>query len=122
MITGIDVVFIHSPHKELGEWYASTLGLEKGYGDGGWQEFTLASGSRFGLDYTSYPMSVVEKQAIIISFKVDDIHQTVEELSSKGVKFYPSMDTTIFDVGPSWVATFQDPDGNWMQLSQPKEG
>jgi len=28
--------------------------------------------------------------------------------------------TAIFDVGPSRVATFIDPDGNWMQLAQRK--
>ena|SRR3972149_11923758 len=122
MIRGIDVVFIHSSHKELGEWYIKTLGLVRGYGDGHWQEFGVETGSRFALDFPSYPKSVVEKQPIIISFMVDDIKLTVDQLSAKGVKFYPSKEDTIFDVGPALVATFQDPDGNWMQLSQRKSG
>ena len=62
----------------------------------------------------------VEKQAVMISFRVDDIEIAVAELVAKGVKFYPSKEKAIFDVGPSLVATFVDPDGNWMQLSQPK--
>jgi hypothetical protein len=122
MIKGIDVVFIHTPHKELGDWYAKTLGLDPGYRDEHWREFAVENGSRFALDFTSYPKSVVEKQPIMVSFKVDDIHAAVEDLSSKGVKFYPSKEETIFDVGPGFVATFQDPDGNWLQLSQPKPG
>ena len=120
MIKGIDVVFIHCPHKELGEWYIKTLGLDPGYGDDHWQEFVFVEGSRFALDFTSFPKSVVEKQPIIISFRVDDIESSVDELFSRGVKFYPSKEETIFDVGPAFVATFQDPDGNWVQLSQPK--
>jgi hypothetical protein len=27
---------------------------------------------------------------------------------------------TIFDVGPTLVPTFEDPDGNFIQISQPK--
>jgi hypothetical protein len=120
MITGIDVVFIHTPHPELGDWYAETLGLSKGYGDDHWQEYRLSSGSRFALDFTAYPRSAVEKQAMMISFRVEDIHAAVRALSEKGVRFYPANESTVFDVGPSLVATFQDPDGNWVQLSQPK--
>lgn len=120
MITGIDVVYIHTPYKELGDWYKNTLGLEPGFGDDHWQEFAVENGSRFALDFTSYPKSVVEKQSIMLSFRVDDINAAVENLSSKGVKFHPSKAEAIFDVGPALVATFQDPDGNWLQLSQPK--
>jgi hypothetical protein len=41
-------------------------------------------------------------------------------LAGHGVRFYPSAVMAIFDVGPSLVATFLDPDGNGMQLSQRK--
>ena len=54
MIKGIDVVYIHTPNKKLADWYESTLGLKKGYGDSGWQSFETQSGSRFGLDFISY--------------------------------------------------------------------
>jgi hypothetical protein len=120
MIKGIDVVFVHSPHRELGEWYAETLGLEKGYGDDHWQEYAMPQGSRFAIDFTTFPRSAVEKQAIVISFQVDDVRQAVETLAERGVRFYPSREEAVFDVGPTLVATFQDPDGNWAQLSQRK--
>lgn len=120
MIKGIDVVYLHSDHHALGDWYGEVLGLVKGYGDGHWQEFQVEAGSRFALDYTAYPKSVVEKQAVMISFRVDDIHTAVTELAARGVKFYPSPENAIFDVGPALIATFADPDGNWMQLSQRK--
>ncbi len=119
-IKGIDVVYLHTPHPELAQWYADTLGLSKGYGDETWQELNVSQGSRLGFDVTSFPRSVVEKQPIVLSFAVDDIHQAVEELTNRGVRFYPSSQNTIFDVGPALVATFEDPDGNWVQLSQPK--
>ena len=120
MILGIDVAFIHTPHRVLADWYADTLGLAMGYGDAGWQSFQVSEGSRFAIDFTSFPRSAVKKQANILSFRVDDIRQAVETLAARAVRFYPSAETAIFDVGPTLVATFLDPDGNWMQLSQRK--
>lgn len=122
MVKGIDVTYIHTPNKELASWYEEKLGLKKGYGDEAWQAFDTENGSRFALDFISYPSSTVQKQSIMISFAVEDIHAAVEDLAAKGVRFYPDNDKeqTIFDVGPSLVATFEDPDGNFMQLSQAK--
>lgn len=120
MIQGIDVVFVHTSHKELGDWYAEVLGLRQGYGDGHWQEYEMREGSRFALDRTMFPRSEVEKQAIMISFRVGNIHDAVDELASRGVRFYREGEEMIMDVGPALVATFQDADGNWMQLSQRK--
>jgi len=124
MIKGIAVAYIHTPNKQLADWYEKTLGLKKGYGDDTWQAFETSQGSAFALDFISYPSSTVQKQPVMISFAVDDIHQAVEELAAKGVRFYPDNDKarTIFDVGPALVATFEDPDGNFVQLSQQKRG
>lgn len=123
MIKGIDVAYIHTPNKELADWYEKTLGLKKGYGDSHWQAFNMESGSRFGMDFISYPSSTVQKQAIVISFAVEDIYAAIEDLAKKGVRFYPDNDKskTIFDVGSSLIATLEDPDGNFIQLSQAKK-
>jgi hypothetical protein len=123
MIKGIQVTYIHTPNRELAEWYEKTLGLEKGYGDSHWQSFKMKDGSGFALDFIGYPSSTVQKQSIVISFEVEDIHHAVQELSKKGVRFWPDNDLekTIFDVGPTLVATFEDPDGNFVQLSQLKK-
>jgi hypothetical protein len=90
MIKGIDVVFIHSPNSDLGNWYFQVFGLSKGYWDQNWQELQTSIGSRFAIDITSSFPSDIEKQHVIISFLVDDIQQAVNKLVEKGVKFYPS--------------------------------
>lgn len=122
MIKGIAVAYIHTPNKELADWYEQTLGIKKGYGDSGWQSFEMERGSRFALDFIDYPSSTVQKQSIMISFEVEDIYAAVEELAAKKVRFYPdnNKSRTIIDVGPSLVATFEDPDGNFIQISQQK--
>lgn len=124
MIKGISVAYIHTPNKELADWYHDKLGLPKGYGDDTWQAFKMKQGSTFALDFISYPSSTVQKQSVMISFEVEDIHAAVEELARKGVRLYPDNDRSkaVYDVGPTFVATFEDPDGNFMQLSQRKNG
>ena len=122
MIKGLSVAYLHSPHVDkLSEWYSTMLGLKIGENFPGWTEFKMHAGSRFAVDHTAFPRSVVEKQAIMLSFEVDDLRKEVKELAARGVKFYPSEEKTIFDVGPSLVATFEDPDGNWIQLNQPNK-
>lgn len=119
-ILGIDVAYLHTSNgAELAEWFTATLGLELGYSDEHWYSLTTKEGSGFGLDVTGFPRSVVEAQPVMLSWGVDDIHEAVEVLAGRGVRFYPTADT-VFDVGPKLVATFQDPDGNWHQLSQMK--
>ncbi len=120
MIEGIDVVFIHSPDPGLSDWYRNILGLNTTYNDGHWIEFEIANdSSRFALDIIGSQPSVVEQQSIIISLRVKDIHAGVDTLVKRGVAFYHP-EKPVFDVGPSFVASFQDPQGNWLQLSQRK--
>ena len=120
MIEGIDVVFLHSPYKELSAWYADVLGLEKLSSDDTWTEYQTWGSTRFAVEHVGWPRSAVENQAIMVSFRVSDIHLAVETLARRGVRFYPTAEETIFEAGPSLVATFQDPAGNWVQISQPK--
>jgi hypothetical protein len=121
MIKQLSVAYVHSPHgKHLAEWYSTTLGITVAAEYPGWTEFGMAGGSRFAVDHTTFPRSPVEKQPIVLSFEVDDIQAAVCELAARGVRFWPSLEETIFDVGPQLVATFIDPDGNFMQLNSPK--
>jgi extradiol dioxygenase family protein len=123
MITGVDVVFIHvkDPVK-MKQWYSEILELEAGFftPDLHWQEFNFPEkiSTRFALDSVSEDPSEVEKQKIMISFKVDDLESYVMKLETKGIKFYGS--PKIRDVGPTLFATIKDIEGNWIQFSQRK--
>ncbi len=124
MITGIDVVFLHvqDPIK-MSEWYREILGVDMGFqtSDLHWQELELDTNrppTRFGLDHVEDTVSSVEKQKIMISFGVKDIHQVIDNLEKKGIQFYG--DPKIVDAGPTLFATTRDPEGNWLQFSQRK--
>ena len=121
MITGIDVVYVHGRgnRDHLQTWYAKTLGLGLPRSSGHWHEYSLPDRSRFALDLPESVHSEVEQQSVLISFRVKDIRIAVETLVERGVVFHRSKEP-IVDVGPAWVATFRDPDGTWLQISQPK--
>ena len=124
MIQGIDVVFLHVKNPEkMAKWYKDKLGLEISFKteDLSWQEFSLENNTktRFALDYAGKESSEVERQSIIISFKVSDIYSMVDQLEKKGVEFWGR--NKIINVGLSLIATFKDPEDNFLQLSQRKE-
>jgi len=68
-------------------------------------------------DFTPFPFT-------ILGWQVDDIHQTVAELTGKGLQFtrYPYFEQSADGVwtapGGVKVAWFKDPDGNTLSLSQ----
>ena len=53
-------------------------------------------------------------------FEVTDIEKSVSQMIGKGVEFYipEGQKTPIFTRGPTKIATFKDPDGNYLQLIQ----
>lgn len=121
MIKGVSVVYIHSAFGgKLADWYSEKLGLKLKAQFPGWTEFEMESGCRFAIDGIDFPSSVVQRQAVMLSFEVDDIEAAVKTMAERGVRFYPSVEKTIFDVGPTLVATFEDAEGNWAQLNQIK--
>jgi predicted enzyme related to lactoylglutathione lyase len=121
MILGIDVVYLHVFESEsLGKWYSEVLDLKLKFKtfNHDWQEYDFGESppTRFAIEAIGVPISKVEKQPIMISFRVDDVKETVEDLEKKGVRFFG--DPKIKKEGFSLFATLQDPAGNWIQLSQ----
>ena len=122
LILGIDVIYLHARDAETtSRWYEEVLGLKVKFKtpDHGWQEFDFEEtpSTRFAIE--SAPIldaSPVEQQGIMISFRVGDVDQAVDILEKKGVEFFGN--PKIKEEGVSRFATFQDPEGNWLQLSQ----
>ncbi|MFW9908383.1 MAG: VOC family protein [Candidatus Thorarchaeota archaeon] len=124
MITGIDIVFLHvKDSAKMIEWYKEKLGLDISFvsEDGSWTEFRFPenrSATRFAIEYIKDNSSEVEKQSIMVSFRVDDISKCIANLESKKIEFYGT--PIIREEGSSLFATIKDPEGNWIQISQRK--
>ena len=118
MIEGLDVVFAHVTREETVAWYRDVLGLPLSFDDGHWAEFGASDRVRFAVDRVPDDRSDVEMQSIVASFRVSNVAETIEALREKGVVFLAGPDGPIHDVGPALVASFRDPEGNWLQISQ----
>jgi len=122
MIQGIDIVYFHARDAvKLGTWYSEILGLNLKFKtpDHSWQEFDFdrSPPTRLAIEAaTSINTSPVEKQSIMLSLRVTDIDEIVEKLEKQGIKFFGT--PKILEEGVSRFSTLQDPEGNWLQLSQ----
>ncbi|MBA3823125.1 MAG: VOC family protein [Ktedonobacterales bacterium] len=59
-----------------------------------------------------------EPHRIMLTFDVGDIHHTATLLQQQGVIFIRQPEQEWWG---GWLATFRDPDGNYLQLLQPAE-
>ena len=121
-VTGIGGVFFKSENPEaLTEWYAEHLGLpvdQEGYVVmwwGGEKRGSTVWGP-FASDTTSFDWP--DDKQWMINYRVDDLDAMLDELRSGGVE---TSDDTFEDMngrfGHCW-----DPEGNRIQLWQPKPG
>ena len=122
MIQGIDVIYFHARDAEkLGKWYTEVLDLDLKFktSDHSWQEFDFEKSppTRFAIE--AAPLldpSKVERQPIMISLRVSNVNEALDTLEKRGVEFFGT--PKIKEEGASRFATLQDPEGNWIQLSQ----
>jgi predicted enzyme related to lactoylglutathione lyase len=59
-----------------------------------------------------------EPHRVMLTFDVADIHQATADLKARGVRFAREPEREHWG---GWIATFLDPDGNYLQLLQPAE-
>ncbi|MDP3973296.1 MAG: VOC family protein [Candidatus Daviesbacteria bacterium] len=122
MIKGLDAVLISSENpKVLADFYKDKVGLEFEdefeYGEKGEAGFMFKVGST-GL--TILPHDQVKGKnpsgaRIMLNIEVDDIEKEVKRLKDAGIKCVAE----IYHVeGYGYIATFEDPDGNYFQLVQ----
>ncbi len=58
----------------------------------------------------------VEPYRIMLTFETSDIHAVAARLTARGVTFVRPPEREFWG---GWIATFTDPDGNYLQLLQP---
>ena len=119
MLERVDVVFVHIQQAETVQWYETALGLSLGRREGHWTEFGMSGGVRFALDRISDSPSEVERQSILVSFRVDSLAEAVRELQARGVRFFEGPSgviqgawswSALLTVGPRFTAVSQGSD------------
>ncbi|MDD3647806.1 MAG: VOC family protein [Candidatus Dojkabacteria bacterium] len=120
MLKNIDCVLIWTDNlDEMREFYTKTLGmkemLEMDHPKDTGILYEFENGAQFWIGLHSEVKGKNQDPARhMINFLVDSVQKTYEELKAKGVKFIA--DPFEAPTGGSFFATFEDPDGNLLQL------
>ena len=125
MIKGLDGVIINSENaKKLAEFYEKVVGLELEneyeMGDKGESYFAFnVKPIGFGIaDHSGVKGKTNEGKRILLNFEVDNIDEESKRLMNASVKVVQGK---YHVEGYGWVATMEDPDGNYFQIVQVKE-
>ena len=115
MANEVSVIIWTEDLERLLPFYRDTLGLKaQTQGDfalleiGGKQPLALGK-------HSEVSGKTKEPYRMMVNLTVDDIQATYEDLKGKGVQFTRPPEK---DQGDFMIATFQDPDGNTLQLFQ----
>jgi predicted enzyme related to lactoylglutathione lyase len=111
VITGIDTVFVWVTDLVRSvEWYQH-FGIAVGPRYGVWQAMSVPGPTAFALHEGA---RLKGDSTMVIAFGVTDLDAVIELLGSLGINLMGSVN----DTGIKRFATFSDPDGNEIQLSQ----
>ncbi len=114
-IKGHTIIFgTQDNDEEMGKFYSEVLGCTKD--ENGLYDL---GGLKVGFDrHNQASVKAIEPYRCMITMTVDDINATVAELKAKSVKFIRDPEQEFWG---GWFATFEDPDGNYLQLFQDGE-
>ena len=105
--------------KQLGEFYEKVLG-EPGWQDSGYVGWMAGTGMLMIGPHSEVKGSNGEPGRIIMNFETPDFQEEFERIKGLGATvkaepYQPGGDAA----GEMWLATFEDPDGNFFQIATP---
>jgi predicted enzyme related to lactoylglutathione lyase len=116
-----DIAFSAYPAKDvkgLRDWYANVLGLKF---SGPFEEDGKLMYDEAQVGNSWFAIMTVDWAGIApcggVTFEVDDIEKTIEDLKAKGVDAGPG-DMRIYDTPVCRLSGFSDPEGNKITLHQ----
>lgn len=102
--------------KESRQFYEQMLNLKVKLQENDWLEFNLGSTS-FALLQRPKEKGLLKPQKTRIMFQVDSIQQVKEQLENHNVKIIGDVRNESYGK----LLTFEDPNGHWLEVFEPKE-
>ena len=118
LIKEANVTLMISDMNRSVKFYVETLGLRLKTRYGDYFAQIQAPGTIIALHPSSKTNPIMKGGSTSIGFSVDDLDKVIQELKAKGVMFTSG----VVDDGQVRIASFMDPDGNQLYLSQSRWG
>jgi len=114
-VTSLYINLTSDNPQRLGAFYRDVVGLQQDPDAGEWS-FHAGEGASIGIDgHSETAGRTKEPSRVLIDLMVDDIAAAEEELKARGVTFLRSQGKEFWG---GIISTFEDPDGNYLQLIQ----
>lgn len=112
-VESVDTVFVKVTDLDQAvAWYRDVLGVEPGPRFGDWQTMDVGGDTTFALHrFDDVPSGV----SAVVALRVADLDAAIDLAVARGVQ---PVEPEVTDTGYKRFATFEDPDGNHIQLIQ----
>ncbi len=106
-----------SQPKVLGEFYEKVFGRPADMYEEGWYMWQAGSGAISIGEHSEVKGQAKEPSRIMLNLEAKDVKAEFDRL--KNLK--ATVIKEPYEMGPGWIATLADPDGNFVQLMTPWE-
>lgn len=104
--------------KKLAEFYKKVSNVDPGWSDGEWSGFQVGAGHIAIGPHDKVKGKNPNPERIMINFETTDVEGEFKRIEGYGAKVI-AKPYKMGDQGEMWIATFEDPDGNYFQLMTP---
>lgn len=111
------LIFSENPG-ELSQFYEKVFQSKPGWSEGGFTGFKVGSGYIMVGPHDKVKGKNKNPERVIFNFSTKDVHAEFERIMEIGAKeiakpYHPGEEPSM------WLATLEDPDGNYFQLATP---
>ncbi len=106
-----------SQPKVLGEFYEKVFGRPADMAEEGWYMWQAGSASISIGEHSEVKGQAKEPARMMMNLETKEVKQEFDRLKTLNVTVIKEP----YEMGPGWIATLADPDGNFVQLMTPWE-
>jgi predicted enzyme related to lactoylglutathione lyase len=103
--------------KEMAEFYAKVFQKPADMEDGGWYGWQVGGSFLTIGEHSEAKGMAKEPFRIILNLETTEVKEEFERIKGLGA----TVVAEPYEMGGGWIATFADPDGNYLQLMTPWE-
>ncbi len=103
--------------QKLAAFYEKVVGKKADMEEGGWYGWSVGSCFLSIGEHDKVKGKSQNPERLILNFETKEVKEEFERIKKLGAKVIKEP----YEMGGGWIATFEDPDGNYFQLMTPWE-